>query len=186
MEMNKKPFELGIMVGRFQTFHTGHEFMIEKASAVCGRLGILIGSSQESGTLKNPYTYEARESMLKKVFGDKIEIYPLPDIGVGNNCEWGKYVLENVKKYFGKAPDLLVSGKEERRVSWFDSVEGVSIAELYVPKTIDISATRMREFFLDDNEEEWRKFTNPALWEDYAEMRAAVLDAKDNLFTESI
>lgn len=181
-----KPFELGVMVGRFQTFHLGHEYMIEKAVAVCERVGIFVGSSQESGTAKNPYTYEQREQMLRAVFGDRIEIFPLPDIGVGNNSKWGDYVLENVRSRFGKAPDLLVSGKEERRVSWFDSVEGVSVAELYVPKIIDISATAMRSFLVDGDLEAWKQYTNPALWDSYEALRDAVLMSKDNLDTQSI
>ena len=28
--MNAKPFDLGITVGRFQTLHTGHVYMIER------------------------------------------------------------------------------------------------------------------------------------------------------------
>ena len=73
-----KPFALGITVGRFQTFHLGHADMIEKAVAVCERVGVFVGSSQESGTAKNPFTYEQRERYLRRVFGDAIEIYPLP------------------------------------------------------------------------------------------------------------
>ena len=184
--MKDKAFKLGIIVGRFQTFHTGHKYMVDKACAVCDRVGILVGSSQESGTLKNPFSYEMRREMLKKVFGDRVRIEPLPDIGVGNNNKWGDYVLQNVQRRFGKAPDLLVSGKEERRVDWFDSAAGVSVAELYIPKTIDMSATKMRQFFIDDNREEWQRYTPPQLWDDYEAMRAAVLAAKDNLFTQSI
>lgn len=184
--MKNKAFQLGIIVGRFQTFHTGHLDMVGKACAVCDRVGIFVGSSQESGTLKNPFTYEARRKMLEKVFGSRVQVYPLPDIGVGNNSQWGEYVLQNVRRRFGNAPDLLVSGKEERRLSWFDSAVGVSVAELYIPKTIDISATRMREFFLDNDRARWQKYTPQALWEDYESMRQAVLAAKDNLQTDSI
>ena len=182
----KKPFELGILLGRFQTFHTGHEYMIEKAILSCDTVGVFIGSSQESGTAKNPFSYEVRESVLKKVFGDKISVYPLPDIGVGNNSKWGDYVLENVISRFGKTPDLLISGKEERRVSWFDSTAGDGIAKLYVPKVIDISATEMRSYLIDGDFESWKRYTNPALWDSYNELRAAVLAAKDNLETDSI
>lgn len=181
----KKPFELGIIVGRFQTFHTGHEYMVEKAAAVCERVAIFIGSSQESGTQKNPFTYETRERILKKLFGDTVEIYPLPDIGVGNNSAWGEYVLENVKMNCGRTPDLLVSGKEERRLNWFDST-GVMAAELYVPKTIDISATKMREFFITGDYEEWKKYTSPRLWDEYKKLRDFVLASKDNLETASM
>ena len=181
-----KPFDLGIMVGRFQTFHIGHAYMIEKAVAVCGRVGVFVGSSQESGTAKNPFTYEQRERYLRRVFGDSIEIYPLPDIGVGNNSKWGDYVLQNVRERFGKSPDLLVSGKEERRVSWFDSVDGVSVAELYVPKIIDISATEMRTWLIDGDLAQWQRYSPEALWDDYDEMRTAVLASKDNLETHSL
>lgn len=184
--MTPKPFDLGIMVGRFQTFHAGHEYMIQKAIAVCERVGIFIGSSQESGTAKNPYTYEIRRGILRTVFGDSIDIFPLPDIGVGNTSKWGDYVLQNVNRQYGKSPDLLVSGKESRRVDWFDSVAGVSVAELYVPKIIDISASRMRDYMIEDDREAWRRYTNPVLWTDYETLRAAVLAAKDNLETASI
>ena len=141
--MKDKAFKLGIIVGRFQTFHTGHLDMVGKACAVCDRVGIFVGSSQESGTLKNPFPYEVRKTMLGKVFGSRVAIYPLPDIGVGNNSRWGDYVVDQVRLRCGASPDLLVSGKEERRVSWFDGVNGVSVAELYIPKTIEISATEM-------------------------------------------
>ena len=181
-----KPFDLGIMVGRFQTFHIGHAYMIEKAVAVCEHVGVVVGSAQESGTAKNPFTYEQRETYLRRAFGDKIKIYPLPDIGVGDNSKWGDYVLQNVRERFGKSPDLLVSGKEERRISWFDSVVGVSVAELYVPKIIDISASEMRAWLIDGNFGQWKRYSPETLWDAYGEMRAAVLASKDNLETQSL
>lgn len=184
--MSKKPYELGIIVGRFQTFHTGHEEIVAKAIELCGTVGLFIGSSQESGTFKNPFKYETREKILKKVFGGSVKVFPLPDIGVGNNGKWGEYVLQNVRERFGRNPDLLISGKEERRVSWFDGIEGVSVSELYVPKTIDISATKMREFFINDDFDEWKKYTSEKLWDEYSSLRAEVLSSKDNLFTESM
>jgi nicotinamide-nucleotide adenylyltransferase len=184
--MENKPFKLGILVGRFQTIHSGHEQMIRTAAAVCERAAIFVGSSQESGTQKNPFSYELRREMLKKVFGAGIEIYPLPDIGVGNNARWGDYVLKNVHERCGELPDLLASGKEERRISWFDSVEGARIAELYIPKTIDISASRMREMFLADDRAGWQSYTPAALWEDYDRLRPLVIAAQQIADTDSL
>lgn len=184
--MGNQPFQLGLIVGRFQTLHAGHRDMIEKACAVCDRVGVFIGSAQESGTLKNPFTYPERKAMLQKVCGSRVAICPLPDIGVGNNAKWGEYVLENARRCFGRTPDLLVSGKEARRIDWFDGAAGVTVAELYIPKAIDISAARMREFFIRDDRDAWRQFADRALWEDYDAMRAKVLAAKDNLQTDSI
>ena len=181
-----KAFSLGIIVGRFQGIHSGHEKMIGAALSVCGEVGVLVGSSQESGTVKNPFTYETRCEMLRRIYGDRIKIYPLPDAGLGNCAAWGEYVVENVVKQTGRRPDLSVSGKEERRASWLDGESGESIAELYVPKTVAMSASQMREFFVSDDRESWQSFTNPALWDMYGKLRDAVLLSRDNTETDSI
>lgn len=184
--MEDKPFRLGLVVGRFQTLHTGHEDMIHKAIALCDRVGLFVGSSQESGTFKNPFSYELRREMLADVFGDRVSIYPLPDIGVGNNARWGDYVLGQVEARFGRLPDLVVSGKEERRLDWFDSIAGNGISELYVPKSTQMSASQMRQFFADDDFEQWKAYTNPRLWPRYKQLREIALAAQGNLETKSI
>ena len=181
-----KAFQLGISVGRFQTFHNGHKAMLDIALELCGRVGVFIGSSQESGTSKNPFTYETRRDILRKIYGSAVEVYPLPDIGVGNNSTWGDYVLENVRQRFGTAPDLLISGKEARRVDWFDSVAGLSIAELYIPKTVDISASRMREFILENDFEAWKRYSDARLWDSFWQLREAVLASVHNTGTASM
>ena len=183
---SEKPFSLGILVGRFQVVHAGHEQMIRTALSLCRRVGIFVGSSQESGTSTNPFPYEIREQLLRSILGSSVDIYPLPDIGVGNTAAWGDYVLQNVRARFGCLPDLLVSGKESRRLDWFDSVQGVRIAELYIPKTIDISATQMRECFLRGDFETWKKHTNPKLWSKYPELRQIVLASQAQQETDSI
>lgn len=181
-----KPYKLGILVGRFQTIHLGHEKMVNTALHLCQQVGVFVGSSQESMTRKNPFSYEIREEMLHAVFGDAIRVYPLPDIGVGNNSRWGDYVLKNVEARFSCLPDLLVSGKESRRLDWFDSVAGLAISELYIPKSIDISATEMRQFFLENDFESWKDHTNPRLWSKYPELREIVLASQSCQETDSI
>jgi len=186
MKEAKKSYRLGIIVGRFQTLHLGHEMIIDKAVELCDEVGIFIGSSQESGTNKNPYSYELRKKLLTNVYGDRVKIYPLPDAGLGNVPAWGNYVLSNVKDRFGRYPDLLVSGKESRRIDWFDNAAELAISELYVPKSIDISGTEMRELFLADDEAGWRKFVDPANWKEYEVLKKDFLNAKDNMETDSI
>lgn len=181
-----KPFSLGILVGRFQTLHAGHEDMIRTALALCDRVGIFVGSSQEWGTANNPFSYATRERLLGLLFGGQAEIFPLPDIGVGNNGTWGEYVLRNVVARMGCPPDLLISGKELRRVSWFDGIQQVRISELYIPKSIDISASQMRSFLLTDDRYSWQRYTNPILWGEYDALRQQVLSSKDNGETASI
>jgi nicotinamide-nucleotide adenylyltransferase len=185
-DVMKKAFGLGVLVGRFQTLHSGHEMMIDTALKLCDEVGVFVGSSQESGTYKNPFSYEQREMLLRKIYGEKISVYPLPDIGVGNNSLWGDYVLENIVERFGKNPDLLVSGKEGRRSSWFGSLDGLKVCELYIPKTIDISASEMRDYFINGDFENWKKYTNPALWDEFSKLGNIVNACKDVLKTDSI
>ena len=182
----EKPYKLGVIVGRFQTFHNGHKDMLDTALALCERVAVFIGSSQESGTNKNPFTYEMRESILRRVYGDAIEIFPLPDIGVGNNSRWGEYVIESVIRALGSAPDLVISGKEERRVDWLSGEAGSKIAEHYIPKTVDVSAARMREMFVEGDFETWKSFTDERLWDSYEEMRKIVLASYGNTASASL
>ena len=87
---------------------------------------------------------------------------------------------------FGCLPDLLVSGKESRRLDWFDSVQGVRIAELYIPKTIDISASRMRGFLIEDDRAQWERYVSPENHAMYPVLREMALASRDHSQTESI
>ncbi|MDO4489081.1 MAG: adenylyltransferase/cytidyltransferase family protein [Eubacteriales bacterium] len=181
-----KPYKLGILVGRFQVLHKGHESMVLKAMELCERVAVFVGSSQESGTASNPFSYEERKSMLRAVFKEDIEIYPLPDAGLGNVSAWGEYVLEHVKNDCGMLPDLLISGKEARRQDWFDEGEGKNIAELSVPKYIEISASTMREYLINDDYDSWKEYICDELIPMYDTLREIVIKSKDNKETSSI
>ena len=180
------PFHLSIVVGRFQTIHNGLIDMINKALLVANRTAVFIGSSQESRTEKNPFTYEERRDMLRDIYGDSIEIHPLPDIGVGNVASWGDYVFDKVVEACNEAPDVMVSGKEERRADWFDGEKGKGVALLYIPKTIDISATQMREWLLHREFESWKEYTPSELLERFDVMSGIVRGVQGNTETKSI
>jgi cytidyltransferase-like protein len=94
-----KPYDVGLICGRFQTFHKGHEKLVETGLLLCDRLLILVGSSQECGTERNPLNINTRTKMLKAVYGDdpNIMIYGLPDLTNENDIrpEWGRYLLAN-------------------------------------------------------------------------------------------
>lgn len=181
----EKIFDTALLVGRFQIIHAGHEDMIRKAEKLAERVLILIGSSNESGNEKNPFSYEERKRMMSLVF-PKAETAPLPDIGVGNCAAWGEYVLDTCMKEFGTEPELFVSGNETRREDWFSSDRGENLARLFIPKTIDISATEMRKFLLGNEKENFLKFVSPSLYCEYDFMRDRILSVSGNCETKSI
>ena len=83
-----KPYKLGILVGRFQTIHLGHEKMVNTARELCQQVGVFVGSSQAALTCKNPFSYEIREEMLRAVFGATIRVFPLPVRRVREPDRW--------------------------------------------------------------------------------------------------
>jgi len=179
----KKKYGLGVIVGRFQIIHKGHVMVIEEGINLCDEFVILVGSSEESRTAKNPFSYEERKAYLSRLF-PAARIYPLPDIGVGNCSKWGDYVVGKVVEYCGKKPDVFFSGEEERRISWFDPSFG--ILEHFIPKTCDISSSQMKAFIWANNRLEWAKFIAKGLENDYDEMKAILEASRDRTDTKSL
>jgi nicotinamide-nucleotide adenylyltransferase len=78
-------FSRGLFIGRFQPVHHGHLKYIRRILTECDHLVLLIGSSQEAGTEKNPFDYRLRKRMLLSSLKDygldktKFTIAALPD-----------------------------------------------------------------------------------------------------------
>ncbi|MDO5331717.1 MAG: adenylyltransferase/cytidyltransferase family protein [Bacillota bacterium] len=178
-----KDFGLGIIVGRFQILHKGHAQVIEEGLRRCQEFAIFVGSAQEAGTSKNPFSYEERKAFLNAAFPDA-KVFPLNDIGVGNNCKWGEYVIKTVEDIYGKKPDVLFSGEESRRIAWLDPEFGVGA--VFVPKEIDISSTQMKQYLLEGNRAAWNDFSVPVLSPKFDEIRQKIIETKDISNTQSI
>lgn len=66
-------YSVGIVIGRFQPFHLGHKYVIEKALENCEKIYIGIGSAQIFDE-KNPYSGEKRKAFLEEfVKAEKLE-----------------------------------------------------------------------------------------------------------------
>lgn len=59
-----------IIVGRFQPFHIGHQSLVDKAIQDGLEPLIIIGSANESGTEKNPFTAKQRDNMIRLIYPD--------------------------------------------------------------------------------------------------------------------
>lgn len=149
-----KPYDVGLVCGRFQTFHKGHEKLVDTGLLLCDRLLILIGSAQESGTERNPFNINTRTKILREIYGDRPEImiYALSDMTDENDIcpEWGRYLLNNVDRYIYKNPELMIYGN-------------------------DISATMVREAMAKDDRKKWMSLVNPRLHKMYDVLRAELM-----------
>ena len=175
-----KPYDVGVICGRFQTFHIGHESLVDTALKLCDRVLILIGSSQECGTERNPLNIDTRIRMLRAIYGndDSIIIKGLSDLTNENDIrpEWGRYLLDNIDRYIYKTPELMIYGNDESRSRWFDPEDIKDVTEIIVSRgKIPISATQVRALMVADNRREWQKWVNPKLHKMYDEIRRELM-----------
>lgn len=176
-----KPYDTGLIVGRFQTLHIGHQSLIDTGIKLCDRVLVLVGSAQECGTERNPLNINTRTKMLKEVYGDQIMIYALADMTNEDDIrpEWGRFLLENVDRYIYKAPDLMIYGNDEARSKWFDPEDIRDTSEFIVNRgRIPISATDLRNMMINDERKEWMKWVDPKLHKMYDELRNELMTAK--------
>lgn len=147
---------------------------------LCDRLLILIGSSQECGTERNPLNITTRVKMLKTIYGDRPEImiYGLADLTNENDIrpEWGKYLLDNADRYIYKNPELMIYGNDESRSSWFAKEDLKNTTELIINRyDLPISATLVRGYMVKDERKKWMECVNPKLHKLYDELRAELM-----------
>lgn len=178
-----KPYDCGLICGRFQTFHKGHESLVETGLKLCDRLLILVGSAQECGTERNPFNINTRTKMLKTIYGDNqnVMIYGLADLTNENDItpDWGRYLLKNVDRYIYKAPELMIYGNDEARSRWFDPEDIKDTSEFIVNRgRIPISATMVRESMVFDRRKEWMSMVNPRLHKMYDELRRELMSVE--------
>jgi len=88
-----------IFVGRFQPFHKGHLKAIKWILKREKRIFIIIGSSQNSLTKENPFSFLERKKMMEKTLeSEKIKnfkIYGVTDFE--DDTLWAKKILEITK-----------------------------------------------------------------------------------------
>lgn len=92
----------GLVIGRFQPLHKGHEAVIRLAIEDCVHVVVGIGSSNAQQSVQNPFSFEERKRMIESVFGTTVEVVAVPDIHDPPN--WVDHVLRtlgNVDRVYG-------------------------------------------------------------------------------------
>jgi len=174
-----KPYDLGLIVGRFQHIHVGHQALIDTARQLCDRVHVLVGSSQEVGTLRNPYPSSTRIKMITAIYSDtNLSATDLPDLTNETDITplWGKHVLQGVKQIYGKLPEIMFYGNDQARSGWFAPYDIKDISEFIMSRDrLVISATQMREWLLRSDDEHYREkwfaYVHPRLHKHFGMLR---------------
>lgn len=91
-----KPYDTLVLIGRFQPFHNAHLEIVKRATALCDRLIIVVGSAGQPRTYKNPWTFEERREMIRSATAGlnlQISIEPNTDT-IYNDQAWAVRVQQ--------------------------------------------------------------------------------------------
>jgi len=127
MPQNTKPYKLGLVIGRFQPFHLGHKYLIQKALDTADKIIIGIGSANVTDE-NNPYSYELRKKMVEEFIhqegiGDRV-LRIIPSNDTPSDDDWLEQTL-------AAAPNVdIVIGNND----WTNGIfEKAGFEVLYVP-----------------------------------------------------
>lgn len=163
-----KTFKLGLVIGRFNHLHSKHEYMINTALNSCNKVLLLVGSSQESGTVRNPFSLHTRMNMIRKVYSGEISdnrllLAHIDDLTHedDHSKEWGKFLLNKIDMWRGhyginEKLDCMIYGNDEERMSWFDEETKKKIGQIILPRDDNsLSATKVRELIAKNAYDNW-------------------------------
>lgn len=147
-----KQHKTALFIGRFQPFHNGHFYSLRKCLEIAGGVIVGIGSSQESGTLDNPWDYETRKKMVEVVRrglglqGESLKVVALPDYP--SDEEWIKETVECVGAF-----DVVVSNNEWTLSVFREAGYPVLASGLY--RRDELEGKKIREM-MREGDERWR------------------------------
>lgn len=152
--------QIALYIGRFQPLHKGHHATIQAALSEFNELIILIGSSQESRTCKNPWSYIERKRMIEQTLTHaqkaRVHILKLPDFPTDR--KWVKYTyrITNLflSHFFEKEQPWQVTliGYPKDQSSYYLELLPWPFKEFKNKKLITISSTFIRKkYFSNDS-----------------------------------
>lgn len=85
-----KKYDLAVVIGRFQPFHNGHQLLVLHALRTARHVLILIGSSQDRESEKNPFMVDMRMNMISESLprSDQRWVVMKPIADDANDATW--------------------------------------------------------------------------------------------------
>lgn len=151
--------DLTVFIGRFSPFHNGHKEVLDRALNTSKAVLILIGSSDQARTTKNPFTAMERGTMIDtyiKSLPNRKAAYVIKNIHDHpyNDNEWISGVqsaVESTKKnlihLIGDNPTVYLTGSERDTSTWYLRTFGDYFKlDMVQPHPVgeDLSATQIR------------------------------------------
>ena len=159
--MNKK-YDFGIVIGRFQPFHTAHRELIKHSLTLAEKVIVILGSARSASDVRNPFTPAMREEIIRACFPEDsarlmfraVRDYPY------NDHVWTAEVQNVVGEIAEEdhAKITVVGFFKDRSSYYLNLFPQWTFEEFYVSdkKLLNINATDIRENFFTENDA-WKK-----------------------------
>jgi len=151
-------YDAVVFVGRFQPFHNAHSEILKRAKEYSSLPIMILGSSSQPRTYKNPFTDEERKDMVLSVNPDIKNIIPVCD-SMYNDQAWAVKVQEAVSHavYDSRGPGnykIGIIGHEKDESSFYlkmfpqwehieveciEPLHSTDIRELYFRKEVNMN-----------------------------------------------
>ena len=170
-------FKSGMAVMRAQPPHIGHIKLIRRMLEECDKAVIMLGSVQEQGTDRNPYTYIARKQMLQKIFAGTPEAERIVILGmfdINNPTQWADFVLDFLHEALPELPrpEVYYAGSEYD-AQWFRGVfDNIRIENRVDYNFPYVSGSMVRDM-IKIGDKRWKNFVPEAI-HDMIEQPAAL------------
>lgn len=144
-------FEYAVFIGRFQPFHNAHLHVCKEALKKAEHLIVLVGSSTSSRSLRNPFTFSERRSIIKSSLNDagfdgRYTILGMRDYFYSDNL-WVANVQKLVQSVAGSSSVALVGFAKDSSSYYLTMFPTYKYLE--IPQENLLSATNIREMYLD-------------------------------------
>ena len=141
--MNKQKDAL-VFLGRFQPFHNGHKAVIDEALKQAKEVVVVVGSSFAARSIRNPFTFEERKSMIKSVFpDDSVKVVPVSDYPYDDN-KWINAVQKIVDETVPYTQDVGLIGHSKDHTSYYLNIFPRWKDHVEVPNVDGTNATDIR------------------------------------------
>lgn len=155
-----------VILFRAQPYHLGHKRMISEALLDAQKynedLYIFVGSADKVGTKRNPLPILLRTTIIKEDLQSdlsedefkQVHILELDDLTdeADNSYDWGQYLYDHIVNITGEDEFVIYySDNPSIMLSWFNNELRNKICFKFLGRYNDISATKVRKAFLEDN-----------------------------------
>lgn len=147
-----KKYDTIVCIGRFQPVHDAHVEMFRRASELADQVIIIVGSTSQPRTYKNPWTYGERYDMIMSVCHDlRIEVRISPNIDSPyNDTAWAQRV-QGIVNYNTLPNDRIgiIGHKKDESSFYLDMFPQWELEEIDLIQPLN--ATHIRDLYFREN-----------------------------------